>query len=241
MEKVNKTLADLVKDDFRTAAVLEQFGLDFCCMGTQQLTEACTASGVDVQLVKAALAALGEDDGEVTNFNAWPVDMLVDHIYDRHHRYIEENAPKIKTYLDKICRVHGDRHPELHEVRKLFYEIAGELAVHLKKEELMLFPYIRKLARAGEGSGAVSSPLFRTVGDPVAVMMADHTHEGEKLRQMALYAQGYTIPPDACATYTATYRMLQEFERDIHVHIHLENNILFPKAIELEAVLKATG
>src|SRR5882672_11462771 len=239
MENIKSlTLGEIVKQNYKAAEVFEKFGLDFCCMGNQFLEEACQASNVNADTVIATLeeTVLGKDDG--VNFDGWPLDLLADYIYKRHHKYIEEKTPVIKSYLDKICLVHGSRHPELDAIRKIFHETSGELAVHLKKEELMLFPYIKKLAQAKESGGVVKLPVFETVTSPVHALKADHLDEGEKLQQMTVLSNAYTPPADACNTYTVTYQMLKEYEKDMHMHIHLENNILFAKAIALEEELK---
>lgn len=228
------TLGDIVANNYKAASVFEKFGLDFCCMGNQTLEEACSASNVDSAAVNAALQDLAQEGNDQTNFNQWPLDLLADYIYNRHHKYIEEKTPLIKGYLDKICTVHGQRHPELLEIRKIFKETSGELAKHLKKEELMLFPYIKRMVKARQDGIRLKSPLFDSVQSPIQMMKTDHLDEGEQLRKMSALSNQYTPPADACSTYTVTYRMLDEYEKDIHVHIHLENNILFAKSLLLE-------
>jgi len=239
MENVtNLTLGEIVKQNYKAAEVFERYGLDFCCMGSQQLNTACEASQVDINEVQQALASLSQQQDDGVNFDSWPLDLLADYIYKRHHKYVEEKTPLIKSYLDKICAVHGHRHPELKEIRAIFNETSGELAVHMKKEELMLFPYIKRLAEAQASGTAVASPVFDSVASPVAVMKADHLDEGEQLQRMSALSNKYTPPADACNTYTVTYKMLMEYERDMHIHIHLENNILFAKAVALEELLR---
>jgi len=235
---VNLSLGEIVKQNYRASVVFERYGLDFCCMGSQQLGEACQASEINTAEVVQALNALSENEEAATNFDAWPLDLLADYIYQRHHKYVEKKTPLIKGYLDKICSVHGKRHPELEEIRAIFYESSGELAVHMKKEELMLFPYIKRMVAAQAKGDDVQSPMFGSVISPVEVMKADHRDEGEQLQRMATLSNAYTPPADACSTYTVTYKMLKEYERDMHLHIHLENNILFTKAVALEELLR---
>ncbi|MBT1690043.1 iron-sulfur cluster repair di-iron protein [Dawidia soli] len=231
------TLGEIVKKQYRAAEVFEKFGLDFCCMGSQTLEEACRNSQHDPTEVLVALQALETDGGDSVNFDAWPLDLLADYIYQRHHHYVEEKTPIIQGYLDKICAVHGNRHPELYEINRIFKETSGALAVHMKKEELMLFPYIKRLVKAGETHEPVTSSIFGSVSTPIHAMEADHLDEGQQLQKMAALSNDYTPPADACSTYTVTYKMLKDYEKDMHLHIHLENNILFAKAVQLEEAL----
>jgi regulator of cell morphogenesis and NO signaling len=159
---------------------------------------------------------------------------LTDHIENTHHRYVTAQIPVIQAFLDKIVRVHGGRHPELAQIKKDFDECAGELAMHMKKEELMLFPFIRKMVREKQaGSKSVTAP-FGTVENPIRMMMHEHDGEGERFRRIRELSSQYTSPADGCATYSAAYATLHAFEEDLHLHIHLENNILFPRSIELQ-------
>jgi regulator of cell morphogenesis and NO signaling len=235
------TLGEIVKKNYKAADIFEEFSLDFCCNGDRMIDEACTARGVDPSLVKDRLRELSteERNSDVVDFDTWPLHRLIDHIVNRHHKYVEELTPRIKAYLDRISKVHGSRHPELYDVREIFAEVGGELAVHMKKEELMLFPFIKKLERAKENNEPASSPLFSSILSPVAMMKADNAEEGEKLARIAALTNNYTPPPDACGTYEVTFDLLKEFEKDLHRHIHLENNILFPKSIAAEESLRS--
>lgn len=242
MENItNLTLGEIVRKNYKAAAVLEKFGLDFCCMGSQTFAEACRASMQEPSEVIKALEEIKFEGGDGVNFDTWPPDLLADYIYKKHHQYIEEKTPVITRYLDKICRVHGDRHPELFEIRKIFLESSGELAAHMKKEELILFPYIRRMVKAKESNAPVRSPIFDSVQSPVQAMKADHRDEGDQLTRMSVLSNQYTPPADGCSTYAVTYKLLDEYEKDMHLHIHLENNILFEKAIALEEALRHTS
>jgi regulator of cell morphogenesis and NO signaling len=234
------TLGEIVKQNYRAAAVFEKFAIDFCCMGNRTFDDACKESKVDSALVSKELQQINTEKGDGVNFDSWPLDLLVDYICKKHHKYVEEKTPIINAYLDKIYQVHGSRHPELLEVRDIFSEIGGELAVHMKKEELMLFPYIKKLEHNKNGASPLTSPLFGSVSNPVEMMKDDHAVEGEKFRRLAALTNNYQIPADACNTFAVTYQMLDEYEKDLHIHIHLENNILFPKAIAIEERINAT-
>lgn len=239
MENLAATpLGAIVKKNYKTAEVFENFGLDFCCMGTQTLEEACTASNIEMNKVIIALNEIKANESDDVNFDMWPLNLLADYIYQRHHKYIETKTPIIKSYLEKICLVHGNKHPELLEIKKIFDETSGELAVHMKKEELMLFPYIKRLVHARENNTTVKSPVFYSVAAPITAMKNDHTNEGEQLQRIAKLSNNFAPPADACSTYQVTYQLLKEYEKDLHVHIHLENNILFEKAIHLEEELQ---
>lgn len=231
----NNIIGELVAQDYRAASVFKKYGIDFCCQGNRTIQDACEAKNIDASSV---LVDLNEANKASTassiDYQSWPLDLLVDYIEKKHHRYVEDKTQEIKPYLDKICRVHGGRHPELLEINNLFNEAAGELAAHMKKEELILFPFIRKIAKAKQENAKLEAPHFGTVENPIQMMMHEHNTEGERFRKIENLSDNYTPPLDACNTYRVTFALLKEFEADLHLHIHLENNILFPKAIELE-------
>lgn len=227
-------IGELVADNYRYAGVFKNVGIDFCCNGNRTIEQACEAKKIDSDsLMKNLENAANEFQQESIDFKSWPLDLLADYIEKRHHRYVEQKIPEIKPFLAKIAKVHGGRHPELLEVEKLFLESAGELTKHMKKEELILFPYIRDLVKAKASGGETFAP-FGTVKNPIKMMMDEHDTEGERFRQIAALTDNYTPPADACNTYRVSFSLLKEFEEDLHLHIHLENNILFPKAIDLE-------
>ena len=234
----NQVIGELVAKDYRTASVFKKYGIDFCCQGNRTINEACEKKNIDSKSVVNDLDAVIQAQGaNTTNYKSWPLDLLADYIEKKHHRYVEEKSAEIKPYLDKICRVHGGRHPELFEINEHFNATAGELAKHMKKEELILFPYVRKLATAKHEGSKVIAPPFGTVQNPIEAMMQEHTNEGDRFRKVSALSNNYTPPQDACNTFAVTFALLKEFEQDLHLHIHLENNILFPKAIELEKEL----
>jgi regulator of cell morphogenesis and NO signaling len=172
--------------------------------------------------------------GRAYDYNNWELDFLTDHILNVHHNYVEQNIPLILTYCEKVAKVHGKTHPEVIKIRDLFYQIAGELASHLKKEELILFPFIKKAVKAEKEGSSLQRPPFGTAENPVRMMEAEHESAGELFKEIARLSDGYTAPEGACNTFRAMYAKLDEFEQDLHLHVHLENNILFPKALELE-------
>jgi regulator of cell morphogenesis and NO signaling len=230
---VNATIGEMVAKDYRAATVFQKFGIDYCCKGNRTLEEATEIKNIDVNAVRSELdKVLNSPTEENMDFNFWPLDLLADYIEKKHHRYVEERIPLLLQYLNKLCKVHGDVHPELFEINRLFNETAGDLTSHMKKEELILFPYIRKmLKKQKDGSSVLSAPHFGTVKNPIKMMMDEHENEGERFEKIAALSDNYNPPADACNTYRVTYALLDEFEKDLHKHIHLENNILFPKSI----------
>lgn len=175
-----------------------------------------------------------DSQSDQPDFNTWPLDLLIDYIEKKHHRYVEERIPILKQYLNKLCHVHGNKHPELFGIFEHFTGSAGELAMHMKKEEQVLFPWIRRMVAGTADGKTLGPPQFGTVHNPIQMMMEEHDNEGERFRKIAALSGDYTPPSDACNTYRVAFSLLQEFEEDLHRHIHLENNILFPKAETLE-------
>lgn len=227
------TVGEIVTSDFRTAAVFEQFGIDFCCGGSRSLTEACRTAAADPAAVTRALEALpppasGEDD-----VAQWPVERLIDHIIDTHHGYVWSALPAITRYLAKLNDVHGARHPELAQVGACFDGLRTDFEQHMRKEEQVLFPYVRDMATRGETCGRVLSP-FGTVENPIRMMEREHGEAAEAVATIRKLTNGYKAPEDGCTTYAVCMNELDRFERDLHRHVHLENNVLFPKAVELE-------
>ncbi|WP_026038732.1 iron-sulfur cluster repair di-iron protein [Myroides injenensis] len=231
----NRTVGSYVAQDFRTAAIFNKYGIDFCCKGGRTLDEVCDKKKIRKADVEDELDRLLSQKAENNiDFRQWPLDLLADYIEKTHHRYVEEKIPVLLQFLNKLCKVHGDRHPELFAINELFIGCAEELSQHLKKEELVLFPFIRKMVDATISGRELDTPHFGSVQNPVAMMMHEHDGEGERFRKIAALTNNYTPPADACNTYKVTYAMLKEFEEDLHKHIHLENNILFPSAVVLE-------
>jgi regulator of cell morphogenesis and NO signaling len=236
METLDKiTIGEYVAKDFRTAAIFSKYGIDFCCRGNRTIEEATEKKDTDTKVIMEQInAVLATNNNNTIDFNSWPIDLLVDYIEKTHHRYVEEKTQVLLPFLNKLCKVHGANHPELFEINELFIGCSGELAQHMKKEELILFPFIKKMVKATLSDELITQPHFGTVENPIAMMMHEHDAEGERFRKIAQLTNNYTPSPDACNTYRVTYAMLQEFEQDLHKHIHLENNILFPKAAKLE-------
>jgi regulator of cell morphogenesis and NO signaling len=168
-------------------------------------------------------------DALAMDYGAWPLDLLADFIEKKYHREATVQMPQALGYLEKITAVHGAAHPELQRIKTLFEESVGELTKHMKREELILFPYIRKMVQ----TKSVPETLFGPIGNPISAMQQEHEEEGQRLRMIAQLSGDYTVPSDGCSTYRVCYSLLKEFERTLHFHIHLENNLLFPKAMAM--------
>jgi regulator of cell morphogenesis and NO signaling len=228
----NIKVGKIVSANFRASKVLTSYDIDFCCKGGITLEEACKNKQVSLdQVIKDLEESFKTNDG--ANYEDISATDLISQIVSVHHKYVETTVPALLTYLNKLCSVHGDRHPELFKIRELFEGGASALGEHMKKEELVLFPFIQAMEAAQEGNFPLSRPHFGTIENPIAVMEAEHENEGDRFREISVLTNNYTCPPDGCQTFWVTYAMLQEFEQDLHKHIHLENNILFLKAKEM--------
>lgn len=233
----DRTLGEIVSDDSRAALVLERFGLDYCCGGHQTLAEATADSGLAVAPIVDALAALGAPDPDDPSRQWTDLDTLSRHIVDRHHKYVREMIPAIESWLAKLVARHGARHPELRQVWETFSELARELSSHMAKEETLLFPAIEELAAARRAGASAPASPFGTMLHPVRAMEDEHRTAGEQLARLRALTGNYMPPPDACTTYRLCYGELQRFQADLIQHVHMENNVLFPRALELERQL----
>lgn len=232
------TVGEMVAEDHRIAEVFTRNKIDFCCKGNRTLQEVCQLQGITMEHIQAELkkATMANNEQE-HDFNNMSLDQLADSIERTHHKYVEEKLPELKAYLQKLVAVHGEAHSELFEIEALFRASAGELAKHMKKEELILFPYIRKMVKAMKFGEPLEPAHFGTVSNPITMMEQEHANEGERFRVIAELSNDFVPPADACNTYVVAYALLKEFLTDLHIHIHKENNILFPKAKELEREL----
>lgn len=234
----NRTVGEIVKLDFRAADVFSSYGIDFCCGGKISVGEACANSGSDIKKVINALEALQFQKGSaVHDFDSWNIGFLADYIINTHHAYVKKAIPQILPLAQKVADVHGEHHAEVIRINELFKDLAEELLAHMQKEEQILFPYIKNLVVDQSVGKCSDTSCFGTVAGPISVMEQEHENAGVILKELFRLSDGYTPPEDACNTFRVLFGKLKEFEDDLHRHIHLENNILFPKAIELEQAL----
>lgn len=230
-------ISDIVAENYKTADVFKKYNVDFCCNGNRTITEVSADNGIKVNELIAEVIEILNNVSEVQNYGDWELDFLSDYIYQNHHLYVEKQIPEIQQYLTKICKVHGNKHPELFEIADLFDKSAAELTTHMKKEELILFPFIKKLANTLKNEKDLVQPPFGSIENPISMMHSEHYQEGERFRRIAELSNNYTPPQNACNSYKITFQLLKDFEEDLHKHIHLENNVLFKKAIITERTL----
>jgi regulator of cell morphogenesis and NO signaling len=232
-----KTVGELAAENPAAARVFEKLGIDYCCHGSRNLGEACRAAALPVGVVEDALEVALETAraaSPVRNWTAEPLADLIAHIRNTHHQYTRSEVARLEPLFGRVCAAHAANHSELHRMRETFSALAHELGLHLMKEEMVLFPYIERMEEAVVEKSPLPPAPFGSVQNPVAMMVSEHDGAGEALRGLRAASNGYTVPPDACPSYRALYQALAAFEADFHQHIHLENNILFPRAIEME-------
>jgi regulator of cell morphogenesis and NO signaling len=234
-----ETMGEIATKDLRKAEIFKKYGLDFCCGGKKTVQEACAEKGIDVTRVEEELKQADKNFvSRPLPYNDWAPDFLADYIVNTHHSYVKKTLPEIRGYATKVASVHGNHHPELITIRSLVEEINEELIDHMGKEENILFPFVKQLV-AAKNSGQPLQPVgFGTVVNPINRMQHEHEAVGRNLEQIRTLSKNYALPEDACASYSVFFKMMEEFESDLFIHIHLENNILFPKAIKLEKELR---
>jgi regulator of cell morphogenesis and NO signaling len=238
--EADETLGQLATNDLRKAQIFKKYGLDFCCGGKKTVKEACAEKGIDVTRVEQELQQADKltTAGRPLPYNDWNIDFLADYIVNTHHSYVRKSLPDLLTYADKVNRVHGGRHPELARVNELVKAVAEELSEHMVKEEEVLFTFIKSVAGAKANGQPLQPAHFGTVENPIHMMENEHESVGRNMEEIREITGNYALPQDACASYKLLFNMLDEFEDDLHLHIHLENNILFPKAVEMEKSLR---
>lgn len=230
-------VGEIVAEDYRAAEVFKKYNIDFCCNGGRSISDACASLPVTPeQLIKDLQERLVQHNGGEIDFKSWPADLLADYIEKKHHRFVRDQIPMLLEFLQKLCHVHGENHPELIDIYHHFQASAHELTQHMYKEEAILFPFVRKMLQNNTAELELDS-CFGSVQNPIAAMMDEHSAEGERFEEIARLSNNYEAPADGCRTYEVTYAMLRDFQEDLHKHIHLENNILFPKAIAMEKTM----
>ena len=233
-----ETVGQIAAKDIRKAEVFKKLGIDFCCGGKKSLRQACEEKGLDLVVVESALENINETSKSSENYNRWNPDFLADYIFNKHHQYYYDEAPVIHELLEKVANHHGERFPELLQVYKLYTNLTQELNAHFAKEEKILFPFIKGLVHAKQTGNVEELRDQFSLAGPVKMMETDHDAAGEILAALSEITDHYTPPADACNSFQFLYRKLKELDEDLHQHIHLENNILFPKALALEKELR---
>jgi regulator of cell morphogenesis and NO signaling len=236
MPSATETVREIALNQPSSIRVFEQFGIDYCCGGQKPLALACTEQELEIDAVLAALAsAASQPSPEVEDWSRASLERLSGHIVSQHHEYVKQELPRLDALAKKVVAAHGSHHTELAGIQSALQSLDQELTQHLMKEEMVLFPYIVQLERALANGGARPHGCFGTVANPIAMMMQEHDGAGELLAEIRNLSGDFTLPQDACPTYRAFFDGIKQFEQDLHQHIHLENNILFPRAIAMEA------
>jgi regulator of cell morphogenesis and NO signaling len=228
------TIGEIVTADYRTAQVFEDRGIDFCCGGKIPLATISAQKGIDLAQIIGELEAAHKKPGERTeNYDSWSLSFLADYIVNTHHVYLKENDDQIAAYARKTAAVHGSKHPEVVQISNIFERIVADMAVHLKEEEDVFFPAVKRAEAARKGGNQPEAEDTQTIRATLINLHREHEEIGDAIHSIRHLANEYTVPSDACNTFMVTYQKLKEFEDDLHKHVHLENNILFPKAAEL--------
>ncbi len=221
-------IGEIVTQDFRAAEIFKNAGIDFCCGGSQSLEQACKEKKLDSSVLETELAKLEMTTvNAMHNFNEWNLNFLCDYIVNTHHKTVMKLLPQLTVYTQKIAQVHGANHQELIAISALFAEINTELLQHLRNEEEVLFPAIKELLinNSDEAKATIISEINR--------MKGEHEFAGGAMDKINVLSDNYSVPADGCSTYQVAYKLLEQFEDDLHIHVHLENNILYPKALSL--------
>jgi len=244
LEFNTKTIREIALEMPQTTRVFEEFNIDYCCGGRKPFAEACESAGVDPKILSQKLETAVATNAAVSS-DAFPERKtpsdLIDHIVAKHHIFTREEIGRLSALMEKVCGKHGGQHEELFALRKVFTELGDDMLLHMRKEEAVLFPFIKQMELSAAGQFPAFPPPFGTVQNPVRMMMQEHDVAAEQLRQMRTITRDYTLPPDACPSFTALYFGLKELEKDLHRHVHLENNVLFDQAIELEKKVFGEG
>lgn len=232
-----KTVKDFVVEMPGATRVLEKLGIDYCCGGGRSLGDACASPGITVDQLMGSLQTNEPAAGsEQRDWRAESLSSLANYILEKHHTFTRDEIARLNGMLDKVCGVHGQNHPELKQIQQVFTNLGNDLTTHMFKEEQILFPYIFQLDAAVSRGSAVPFSPFGTVRNPIRMMMFEHDNAGAMLREIRDLSKKFTVPPDGCTSFHSLYEGLEGFEQDLHQHIHLENNLLFPRAIELEGI-----
>jgi regulator of cell morphogenesis and NO signaling len=230
-----RTVGEIVSDDYRTAGVFKKYGLDFCCGGKKKLADACERKGLDLDLLLSEIDELPQHDNGQHNYKEWSPTFLVDYIINNHHHFVRTKLPEIRAYATKVAKVHGKSYPVLNDMLGAFMVLKDEILSHLDGEEKVLFPYIKKMADTGSDQTDNEIAInANTAAQAITMMEQEHDEAGKLMSQLEEMSNGFNPPEDACTTFRVYFQNLKAFRDDLHKHVHLENNILFPKALEME-------
>ena len=232
-----KTVRQLALEIPNATRIFEKVKIDYCCGGNKSLDDACAIAGVEVGELERLFADAAKSDAPANtelDFQKLTLTDLIGHILARHHVYTKEEMARLQLLIAKVIAAHGMNHSELHHMGELFQRLCADLTPHMAKEEKVLFPYLEELEASILANRPAPFAPFGTVKNPVRMMMMEHDTVGDLLRELRALSSDYTVPPDGCISYQTLYQALEAFEKDLHQHIHLENNILFPRAVEME-------
>jgi len=233
-----QTIGEIAGQDLRKAEVFKKYGLEFCCDGKKSLEESCKDAGVSIEEVKEALEALPENGVPASqDYANWGLDFLSDYIVNVHHKYVTDSIPMLTDLSHKIATVHGNAHPELFKIKKHVDVLLSEMKAHQEEEENVLFPYIRQMVQLEKGGKPLAEPGFGDIENPVEMMLEDHKAVADHVHAIEKLSDGYKVPADGCDSYRLYFHKLYELDEDLHHHIHLENNVLFPKAVKMHKAL----
>lgn len=236
------SLAQIVNSNHKAASVFEKYHLDFCCKGKRSLEQACAEQQLTVSQITGELENIFENENktDAIDFDKMNLTQLSDYIIQTHHAYVKNEMPQIYAYLQKVSSKHGERHSELYKIFQIFAAVKEEMEGHMKKEELILFPRIKELEKLADNENTNLQLNITYLQSPITMMEQEHDHAGNLLNDIRIFSNDYVPPPDACTTYRSCFAALKAFELDLHQHVHLENNILFPKAINMFRELQTT-
>lgn len=226
-----KKIGDIVAEDYRAAEIFEKYGIDFCCGGQEPLISICQEKNLDFDAIQLEIEAVKKEPlARSEDYASWKLSFLVDYIVNTHHAYLNKELGPIASYAHKIADVHGSNHPEVIKIANIFDKIVSDMAGHLREEEEVLFPAIKRVETVTKKGSKPESKDCEMIKVSLEKLHQEHEEVGDAIHEIRYLAHDYAIPGDACNTFTVTYKKLKEFEDDLHHHVHLENNILFLKA-----------
>lgn len=222
-----QTVGQIVADDYRVAQIFRAYGIGFCCGGDKSLENVCASKKIDLDSILQEINNLKQSGPEQNNYNDWSLDFLSDYIVQNHHNFVRKILPEVNFYAEKVARVHGGRNPELLDILNNVVELSAEISAHIEKTETALYPQIKELVKLKK-AGSVKDTL-------VDALVKENDRVYSLMANIEVLTNGFNPPADACASYRVLFQNLEGFQKDLHKHVHLENNILFPKALALES------